>query len=252
MGAVRSQVTDGFEGCISELRFGGVALPLETGDASADGRVTLARRVRVRLGAACPALPAPTACSAQPCLHGGTCRDLGAREPAYSCECHARFRGAHCELDTAPCASQPCLHGGTCSEPGDGAFLCACASSLSGARCERGRYCGAGEGTGQEPACLHGGECEEGDGGPSCHCRGYYGARCDLDVDECAGEPCLNGATCLNEPGSFRCLCPPDRTGEYRSAERPPRLVAVYLYISVRVRKGGPLGIRFIIYLREN
>lgn len=23
----------------------------------------------------------------------------------------------------------------------------------------------------------------------------------------------MNGATCINEPGSFRCVCPPDKTG---------------------------------------
>lgn len=40
------------------------------------------------------------------------------------------------------------------------------------------------------------------------------------DIDECAGEPCQNGATCVNEPGSFRCLCPPDKTGESRVESR--------------------------------
>ncbi|XP_075972507.1 FAT atypical cadherin kugelei isoform X2 [Anticarsia gemmatalis] len=204
------QVTYGFHGCISDVKLGGAALPLEEGGTSSDGRAQLVRRVRARVAAACPALAPPTPCASYPCLNGGTCRDVpdlleGDADEGYACTCHARFAGRRCELDTEPCASQPCLHGGSCAADGRG-FRCACPAGLAGERCERGRWCGAG-------VCAHGGACEEGEWGPSCRCRGYYGPRCQYDVDECAGEPCLNGATCLNEPGSFRCLCPPDKTG---------------------------------------
>lgn len=194
------------------MKLSGATLPLDEGGTSSDGRAQLVRRVRVRVAAACPALPAPGPCAAQPCLHGGTCRELPdlleepAAAQAYECVCHARFLGRHCEVDSDPCASQPCLHGGFCSAVA-GSFRCACAAGLAGERCERGRWCAAG-------VCAHGGSCEEGEWGPSCRCRGYYGPRCQYDVDECVGEPCLNGATCLNEPGSFRCLCPPDKTGQ--------------------------------------
>lgn len=206
-------MTYGFHGCISDVKLGGVALPLEEGGASGDGRAQLVRSVRVRLGAACPALPPPTPCASYPCLNGGTCRDVAdlseGESEGFACACHARFSGARCELDADPCAAAPCLHGGSCAADAGaaGGFRCACPAGLAGARCERGRWCGAG-------VCAHGGACEEGDWGPSCRCRGYYGPRCQYDVDECAGEPCLNGATCLNEPGSFRCLCPPDKTGQ--------------------------------------
>ncbi|XP_047023780.1 fat-like cadherin-related tumor suppressor homolog [Helicoverpa zea] len=206
------QVTYGFHGCISELKLGGAALPLEEGGTSSDGRAQLLRRVRVRVGSACEALPPPTPCASYPCLNGGSCRDVAellegeaGGDEGYACTCHARFSGRRCELDGDPCASQPCLHGGSCAADARG-WRCACAAGLAGERCERGRWCGEG-------VCAHGGACEEGEWGPSCRCRGYYGPRCQYDVDECAGEPCLNGATCVNEPGSFRCLCPPDKTG---------------------------------------
>lgn len=34
------------------------------------------------------------------------------------------------------------------------------------------------------------------------------------DTDECLNNPCLNGATCENLVGSFKCTCPPGFTGE--------------------------------------
>ncbi|XP_063375219.1 fat-like cadherin-related tumor suppressor homolog [Cydia amplana] len=216
------QVTRGFVGCITDVTLGGTLVPLEEGagaEEAAGPRVQLVRRVRARLAAACAPLAPPTACSGYPCLNGGTCHELanlleeGAEgEEGYRCTCHARFLGRRCEVDGDPCAAQPCLHGGVCSAAPAGSalpFVCACGAGLRGARCELGRWCGA-EGA---PVCQHGGACEEGEWGPSCRCLGYYGPRCEYDADECAGEPCLNGATCLNEPGSFRCLCPPDKTG---------------------------------------
>ena len=38
---------------------------------------------------------------------------------------------------------------------------------------------------------------------------------CDLslDIDECVGSPCKNGATCQNIPGSHKCNCKPGFTG---------------------------------------
>lgn len=39
-----------------------------------------------------------------------------------------------------------------------------------------------------------------------------------VDIDECAGNPCQNGAICKNEPGSFSCQCPGGTTGDpYRT-----------------------------------
>ena len=34
-----------------------------------------------------------------------------------------------------------------------------------------------------------------------------------LDIDECVGSPCKNGATCQNIPGSHKCNCKPGFTG---------------------------------------
>lgn len=34
------------------------------------------------------------------------------------------------------------------------------------------------------------------------------GQRCNIDIDECASNPCRKGATCINDVNGFRCICP--------------------------------------------
>lgn len=143
-------------------------------------------------------------CGTQPCLNGGTCKDVG--NDNFECICHARFTGAYCSEDTDPCASSPCLFGGKCHSESYGNYTCECPPRMTGKRCDFGRFCSPNP-------CRNGGVCEEGDNGPLCMCRGYMGPTCEIDVDECEKQPCGSGATCINEAGSFRCICPPDLTG---------------------------------------
>lgn len=93
-----------------------------------------------------------------------------------------------------------------CCAVGSGDYHCDCVPKLTGKRCEYGRYCAPNP-------CRHGGVCEEGDGKPLCKCRGYTGDLCTVEVDECLSSPCLGGATCVNEVGTYRCVCPANMTG---------------------------------------
>ena len=42
-----------------------------------------------------------------------------------------------------------------------------------------------------------------------CLCpAGFAGKLCETDIDECASNPCYNGATCIDEPQGYICNCP--------------------------------------------
>lgn len=38
---------------------------------------------------------------------------------------------------------------------------------------------------------------------------------CKIDIDECASNPCLNNATCLDMVNSYACNCPFDWAGTH-------------------------------------
>lgn len=51
---------------------------------------------------------------------------------------------------------------------------------------------------------------------PSLRCQcveGYRGRLCEVDVDECDPNPCVNGASCLDGLGSYTCRCLPGFNG---------------------------------------
>ena len=48
-----------------------------------------------------------------------------------------------------------------------------------------------------------------------CRCQpGYTGMYCDVNIDECASSPCLNGGTCMDAVGEFVCSCTEGRPRE--------------------------------------
>lgn len=44
-------------------------------------------------------------------------------------------------------------------------------------------------------------------------CVGFTGTQCEINIDECENDPCLNGGTCLDMINGFKCSCPIGFTG---------------------------------------
>lgn len=189
---------------MDDIRISRVSVPLhKSGENSV---VVLKRFANVEFSCdTATVLVPPGPCGSQPCMNGGTCKET---KNGYECSCHARYTGSLCERDTDPCASTPCLFGGKCTPTVTGDFTCECVNRLIGKRCEYGKYC-------TPNPCKHGGVCEEGDEGPLCKCRSFTGEFCEFDLNECESSPCQNSGSCINDFGSFHCVCPPNVTGPY-------------------------------------
>lgn len=64
------------------------------------------------------------------------------------------------------------------------------------------------------------------DGGVrKCSCRsGFAGLRCEININDCANDPCANGSTCKDGINGYTCLCPPGFEG--RHCDRPTHICA--------------------------
>ncbi|KAL3848339.1 hypothetical protein ACJMK2_019207, partial [Sinanodonta woodiana] len=63
--------------------------------------------------------------------------------------------------------------------------------------------------------CQNGGTCQNKPGSFQCICPPEFtGQLCSLDVNECLGSPCSNNGTCINGFGNYFCLCPTAWTGK--------------------------------------
>lgn len=49
-----------------------------------------------------------------------------------------------------------------------------------------------------------------------CSCRsGFTGLRCEININECARNPCANGSTCIDRINDYTCTCPTGYTGRH-------------------------------------
>ena len=62
--------------------------------------------------------------------------------------------------------------------------------------------------------CLNGGTCHDAVNAFSCVCvPGFAGSVCQLNIDDCLTHPCANGGKCHDRINSFSCTCRPGFTG---------------------------------------
>ena len=152
-----------------------------------------------------------------PCGSHGRCAE-------GHCICEQGWSGAdkpgECS-DADECASSPCRNGGSCFHSADvqaqdgpshaqlqerwvGRHVCACAQGFAGAECQ----------------CLHCGDHGSCQFDGRCVCEaGFVGAQCEINVDECASKPCVNGATCNDLDFAYTCSCVAGYDGEHCASD---------------------------------
>lgn len=112
------------------------------------------------------------------------------------------FLGETCETLMAPCSSKPCKHEGVCQESEDyQSFSCVCPEGWQG----KSKHLHVEQRDFLIFRCVT-------------VVLGFFfsslsGQTCEVDIKECVKSPCLNGATCQNTLGSYRCTCKPGFTG---------------------------------------
>ena len=156
-------------------------------------------------GANCESLLEGGPCAASPCVHGGTCNQVGNTTAFYCTNCDAGYIGAACE-DRDPCVGAPCQNGAACVPTTTLGFQCLCAPGYTGGNCTD-----VIDNCASAP-CENSGACTNiiGDGTYTCTCAaGYSGATCTDVIDNCASFPCQNGGSCTNVvgAGTYTCAC---------------------------------------------
>lgn len=64
--------------------------------------------------------------------------------------------------------------------------------------------------------CLNGGTCTDKINGFTCACAlGFSGSRCQINIDDCVSQPCRNNGICHDSIAGYTCECPPGYTGMF-------------------------------------
>ncbi|KAG7487593.1 hypothetical protein MATL_G00025250 [Megalops atlanticus] len=177
-------------------------------------------------------------CVSNPCVHG----NCSVRSLAYECTCEEGYIGANCEEEVDPCRNHKCAHGGTCLH-GINRYSCLCPENYTGPYCTLEveevpwfiikhirpklpvSICGNEK---KNYTCFNGGNCTE--TGMMCNCMpGFTGHRCELELDECKSNPCLNGGYCRNMINRFQCVCDMSYAGEVCQID----VSDIYFYVSM-------------------
>ncbi|XP_008309699.2 milk fat globule EGF and factor V/VIII domain containing b isoform X4 [Cynoglossus semilaevis] len=117
------------------------------------------------------------------------------------------------------CKVNVCSNGGTCVTGAGAPFICICPDGFSGDTCNETAI-----GPCVPNPCKNDGLCEvtgltrRGDVFSEyiCKCQpGFEGFHCQNNINDCVGQPCLNGGTCRDLEGDFKCHCPSPYVGKH-------------------------------------
>ena len=152
-------------------------------------------------------------CSCAPGYSNGVC--LYDYIDLVSSECGV-WEGGNCNHDVDECSSGPCMNGATCIDSlssdaqfavGAHAYLCACTAGFASGLCDRSDL------TDPSLVAVYGAMC-------TLSYALSEQANCDVDIDECISNPCLNEGVCTDSSISplvsydaFSCACAPGWEG---------------------------------------
>jgi Notch-like protein len=155
---------------------------------------------------------------------GGTCVD---QINGYFCQCHDGKVGVNCQSTISnPCTEANLMQDLQYFELPSSEFntylQCTGVSTFVVNKCAENLFWHTDEQTcsaerssvrvtgGCNLSCRNGGLCQQdpATGASFCICRlGYMGTNCELEIDNCASQPCQNNGLCISHPGGYNCIC---------------------------------------------
>ncbi|XP_073484368.1 protein jagged-1 [Aquarana catesbeiana] len=173
-------------------------------------------------------------CASNPCMNGGHCQD---EINGFQCLCPAGFSGNLCQLDIDYCKPNPCQNGAQCFNLATD-YFCNCSEDYEGKNCSQLKdhcrttpcevidSCTVAVASNNTPegvryissnVCGPHGKCKSQPGGKfTCECnKGFTGAYCHENINDCESSPCKNGGTCIDGVNSFKCICSEGWEGTY-------------------------------------
>lgn len=69
--------------------------------------------------------------------------------------------------------------------------------------------------------CLNGGTCHDHINSFKCSCQmGFTGTRCQTNIDDCESSPCRHGGSCHDAIAGYACECAPGFSGLFKKASK--------------------------------